>query len=426
MINNRPLKAFDNLPITISKKVEGWLLETWERQNRNIDVEDFIQRMRFSADDNVWKSKKFSNALTQRKERFRNRGRCICWKKAEHDREWDWKLEEDMKTNATWIKANTTRHLNDLTVKEDRALAAATFIYGGHMRRAAGRELQGDAKIEKEEYMRALLDHDEKDDDGASTGEDFQEPGRDLESGLSKVTNAPQAVVNRDRSNIEASSLSNVDMNEDLVRTHVNTASEEVSQPQDLTSGSRVAGSGAQTQATSTNTQAHRSPPRKTLVLSDADMEFFDSLGRDMLPCEEKYVLPPYPRTVMGVSRQDSHHIGANPVELCKENGRTRPIAASTARRMKGKPQATTYRSDVAKDSRYPPTSMTYGSSESAMSVEELPDFGLMVDSQSDSSEDVQSLVDVDLCSLLGIHPRIVDFNIADYYPNDPERLDQE
>ncbi|ERF70060.1 hypothetical protein EPUS_00247 [Endocarpon pusillum Z07020] len=418
VINNRPLKAFDNLPVTISKKVEGWLLETWERQNRNIDVEDFIQRMRFNADDNVWKSKKFSNALTQRKERFRNRGRCICWKKAQHDREWDRKLEAEMKNNATWIKANTTRHLDDLTVKEDRALAAATFIYGGHMRRAAGRELQGDAKIEKEENMRALLDQDESDDDG-------QEAGTDLESSLSKVANA-QAVVNCDRCDVEASSLSELDTNEDLVQTQVNTAPEEVPQPQDLTSGLRVTGSEAQTQASATNTQPHCSPPRKTPALSDADMDFFDSLGLDMLPYEENYVLPPYSRKVMGVSRQDSHHIGANPVELCTENGRTRSIRASTGQRSKGKPQATMYRSDVTKDSRYPPASTTYGSSESAVSAEELPDFALLVDCQSDSSEDVQSLVDMDLGSLLGIHPRIVDFNIADYYPNDPESLDQE
>ena len=359
VINNRPLKAFDNLPVTISKKVEGWLLETWERQNRNIDVEDFIQRMRFSADDNVWKSKKFSNALTQRKERFRNRGRCICWKKVEHDREWDRKLEADMKNNAAWIKANTTRHLNDLTVKEDRALAAATFIYGGHMRRAAGRELQGEAKIEKEENMRALLDQSENDDDGVSTGEGFQEAGTDLEGGLNKVTKA-QAVVDRTRSDVEASSLSELDKNEDLVRTHVNTASEGVLQPQDLTSDLHVTGSGAQTQATATDTQPHCSPPRKTPALSDADMDFFDSLELDMLPYEENYVLPPYTRIGMGVPRQDSHHIGAKSVKLCAENGRARSIMASTRQKTNTKPQATMYCSDVAKDSRYPPTSTNF------------------------------------------------------------------
>ncbi|KAF7514416.1 hypothetical protein GJ744_000186 [Endocarpon pusillum] len=419
VINNRPLKAFDNLPVTISKKVEGWLLETWERQNRNIDVEDFIQRMPFNAHDNVWESKKFSNALTQRKERFRNRARCICWKKAQHDREWDRKLEADMKNNATWIKANTTRHLDDLTVKEDRALAAATFIYGGHMRRAAGRELRGDAKTEKEENMRALLDRDENDDDG-------QEAGTDLESSLSNVANA-QAVVNGDRCNVEASSLSELDTNEDLVRTQVNTAPEQVPQPQDLTSGLCVTGSEAQTQASATNTQLHSSPPRKTPALSDADMDFFNSLGLDMLSYEENYVLPPYTRKVMGGSRQGNHHIGASPVELCTENGRTGSIrAASTGQKSKGKPQAMTYRSDVAKDSRYPPTSTTYGSSKSSVSTEEVPDFALMVDSESDWSEDVQSLVDLDLCSLLGIHPWIGDFNIADYYPNDPENLDEE
>lgn len=132
-------------------------MEAWERQDRNINVEDFIQRMPFRADDDVWENRKFSNALTQRKDRFRNRGRCISWKMVEHDREWDRKLQADMEAHPTWLQANTTRHLDDLTVAEDKALEAATLISRKHMKRATGRELKGDAKVKKEKQMREKL-----------------------------------------------------------------------------------------------------------------------------------------------------------------------------------------------------------------------------------------------------------------------------
>jgi hypothetical protein len=157
VINHRPLRAFDNLPVTISKKVEGWLMEAWSRQDRSINVEDIIQRMPFSASDMVWQNKRFSNALTQRKERFRNRGRCLCWNKVEHNREWDRQLKADMEANSAWLKANTTRYLKDLTIAEDKALEAATFITGKNKNRAGDRKLQGDAKADKEHKMKKLL-----------------------------------------------------------------------------------------------------------------------------------------------------------------------------------------------------------------------------------------------------------------------------
>jgi hypothetical protein len=175
-VNHRPLKAFPNLPITVSKKVEGWLMEAWERQNRNIDVEDLIQRMPFAANDDVWTNRRFSNALTQRKDRFRNRGRCLSWKVVAHDREWDRKLKEDMNANKAWLNANTTRYLSDLTVKEDKALEAVTFMSRKHTKRAGHRQLHGPAKIDKERKMSEIANAYKKKDDAApSDDEDLQE-----------------------------------------------------------------------------------------------------------------------------------------------------------------------------------------------------------------------------------------------------------
>jgi hypothetical protein len=162
VINHRPLKDFRNLPITISKKVEGWLMEAWERQDRNIEFGDIVQRMSFTTDSDVWTTKNFRNALTQRRERFRSRGRCLAWRKREHNREWDIQLKEEMEANPTWLAANTTRYLEDLSGDENKAFQAATLLSRKHMRKANGREVQGEAKIAKEQQMLKLLEGGKK------------------------------------------------------------------------------------------------------------------------------------------------------------------------------------------------------------------------------------------------------------------------
>jgi hypothetical protein len=53
VISHRPLKAFANLAVAISRKVEGWLMEPWSGQDWSIDVKGLIQRMPFTATDNV-------------------------------------------------------------------------------------------------------------------------------------------------------------------------------------------------------------------------------------------------------------------------------------------------------------------------------------------------------------------------------------
>lgn len=196
-------------------------MEAWERQDRNIDVEDLIQRMPFTANNNVWVKKKFSNALTQRKERFRNRTRCICWKRTEQDREWDQKLKKDMEANPAWLKANTTRHLDDLTTAEHKALEAATFMSGKHEKRAGRRKLQGDAKVEKERKMREILAGGEKNDVGVSAAEDLQTPEQISESRLNESAQA-KATKKAKNSSVAYSGPPGVASSDDSVQQHFN------------------------------------------------------------------------------------------------------------------------------------------------------------------------------------------------------------
>ena len=42
---NQPLSDFCNLPLTLSTKVEGYLMEAWERQNPGMTAGDYFQQM---------------------------------------------------------------------------------------------------------------------------------------------------------------------------------------------------------------------------------------------------------------------------------------------------------------------------------------------------------------------------------------------
>ena len=190
-INYRPLKVFANLPITISKKVEGWLMEAWQREDRTIRIEDIIQRMPFIANDDVWENKKFRNTLTQRKDRFRNRGRCLSWGMVCHNRKWDQRLQEDMNANPDWLKANTTRYLQDLTVKEERVLGAATLLSGKHQSKAGKNALQGQAKVDKKDKMKKLLDDFEEDGGAPILAEEVPEKSKRRTKTRVKKNNQP-------------------------------------------------------------------------------------------------------------------------------------------------------------------------------------------------------------------------------------------
>lgn len=248
VINHRPLKAYENLPITISKKVEGWLMEAWSRQDRNIDVEDLIQRMPYAANDDVWKTRKFSNALTQRKERFRNRGRCLSWKMIEHDREWDKQLKKEMNASPAWVAANTTKYLQDLTRAEDSALEAATFISRKHIKRANGRELDGLAKVEKELKMRKKLEGGKKNAQGMALVAHPQE----LEQSSNVATrNCPRKSIKRaKKSGIPDSGPRIVDAGDNNVHQPIDPALEEFQRSQAFAAVSSASGSRAPVQAT--------------------------------------------------------------------------------------------------------------------------------------------------------------------------------
>lgn len=46
--NNRPILDFENMPMTVSSKLEGWLQEAMIRKDARIDVADFRVRSEFS------------------------------------------------------------------------------------------------------------------------------------------------------------------------------------------------------------------------------------------------------------------------------------------------------------------------------------------------------------------------------------------
>lgn len=149
VITNKPLRAFDHIPITISTKVEGWLLEAWFRQDASLKAEDLIQRMPYTSNDNVYPGRTIINRLVRRRELFRDSGRCLSWTKDTYTKTWDLNLLEEIKANPNPADPNSTRHLQDLTVDQTTAVKDAIYISGNHMRKAGTRQLEGEKKAQK-------------------------------------------------------------------------------------------------------------------------------------------------------------------------------------------------------------------------------------------------------------------------------------
>ncbi len=149
VITNKPLRAFAHIPITISTKVEGWLLEAWFRQDASLKAEDLIQRMPYTSTDNVYADRKLINRLVRRRELFRDSGRCLSWTKDTYTKTWDLNLLEEIKTNPDPADPNSTRHLQDLTVGETTAVKDTIYISGNHLKKAGGRQLEGEKKAQK-------------------------------------------------------------------------------------------------------------------------------------------------------------------------------------------------------------------------------------------------------------------------------------
>ena len=183
-----PLRHFPNLPISISTKVEGWLMEAWERQNHYISLDDYLQRM---PPHSYTGTEQEHHRINRRKENFRQGARCLSWMVKEHRSIWAQKLLAEMETHPEWIRANTTRYLTDLTVAQRKAVEAELKENGVHKLR--GRRNGARAQKAVDRAKRRAGDAPEQDDEAAS---DSAEPATFLDNAELRPT-PPGPIVTR-------------------------------------------------------------------------------------------------------------------------------------------------------------------------------------------------------------------------------------
>jgi hypothetical protein len=167
-INYKPLRAFPHIPLTVSTKVEGWLLEAWFRLDPALQAEDLIQRMPYAANHDVYKDRNVMNRLARRRGLFREEGRCLSWAKQMWTKNWDQFLIKEMTDNPDKSNSNSTRHLVDLTTARKKALKDETYAGGKYLNRAGKRALQGERKEQKQkevEERRSKRDAEQVDED---------------------------------------------------------------------------------------------------------------------------------------------------------------------------------------------------------------------------------------------------------------------
>ena len=157
VINNKPLRSFSQIPITVSTVIEGWLQEAWFRQDPALQVEDLIQRMPYTAKHNVYKDRRIINRLVRRRELFRDEGRCLSWKKSTWQTKWDLYLIDQMEKNPSASNPNSTRHLEDLTPNEKRVMKDLTYASGKHLPKGKKRALQGEKRAQKDRETKERL-----------------------------------------------------------------------------------------------------------------------------------------------------------------------------------------------------------------------------------------------------------------------------
>jgi hypothetical protein len=191
VINNKPLRDFRHIPITISTNVEGWLQEAWFRQDPSLQAEDLIQRMPYTSDHKVYETRRIINRLVRRRELFRDEGRCLSWKKTEWTKKWDLQLIDEMTRNPNNASPNSTRHLKDLTVGEKQTLKDQTYDSGEHRVKAGKRALRGHKKEEKVREVKERLAKGPIETPKATFDGDWDAEQTQSDMGMSKPTNTP-------------------------------------------------------------------------------------------------------------------------------------------------------------------------------------------------------------------------------------------
>jgi len=148
--DNRPVRNFQEIPLTVSSKVEGWLMEAIRRQNHQITPHDFRARMprdpngtdlRDSAgnwtgpDDDPLCT---PGALDMRMTRWRAKHRCIAWTKKAGSKE----LKADLWGKMTDEQkiANSTEGMQDADNQELQSIQAINK--GKYMQRSKNKKVE--------------------------------------------------------------------------------------------------------------------------------------------------------------------------------------------------------------------------------------------------------------------------------------------
>lgn len=149
--DNRPVRDFKVIPLTVSSKVEGWLMEAIRRQNHQITPNDFRARMprdpsgknlRDSTGKWIGQEKDAlctSGGLDMRMTRWRMSHRCIAWtKKAGSD---SFRNYLHSKMTAEQRQANSTEGMQDVTDKGELK-NIQSFNLGKYMQRSRKRKTE--------------------------------------------------------------------------------------------------------------------------------------------------------------------------------------------------------------------------------------------------------------------------------------------
>ena len=105
----RNIKAFPNLPLTISSAVEGWRAEAWMREDKRMTYRDIEARMRTQENANGRRFIFGARALATRTKLFRNHAGCVSWKSG-GDRTAAGLFMDSLRTPAQRASNQTTDH----------------------------------------------------------------------------------------------------------------------------------------------------------------------------------------------------------------------------------------------------------------------------------------------------------------------------
>ena len=152
---DRPIVDFDGIPLTLSSKVEGWLLETMRRYNSKISWADIMARINRRGDsENITE-----NRLSERTRRFRAVGRCVAWDHKKGSRALEDHLLSLMTAEmvAKKVAKNTTEGLDDIDGTNGEAKFIESLNLGTAAKNARKRAVSGEVKNREAKRQKNIL-----------------------------------------------------------------------------------------------------------------------------------------------------------------------------------------------------------------------------------------------------------------------------